>query len=83
MIRRRAADVPLELRRVAGAEARDLLGAAFLGYLESATRLATQLDVCSRLAAERRLLEVHVPASLGARETAEFLHERLPETLAW
>jgi hypothetical protein len=56
---------------------RRLLASSFLPYLQTPERLATHLDVCSRLAGSTRSVTVSVPAGVDARGVANELLEYL------
>jgi hypothetical protein len=63
------------------AEPRRLLGSSFIVYLDTPSRLMSQLDFCAAFAPRVPAFDVHVPAEYGAGALAEQIERRVAEGL--
>ena len=67
----------LEIREQRPADPRQLLGAAFLSYLQTDGRLVSHLDVCAAIAAGARVFTAHAPAGLPPNELAARVEDHM------
>jgi hypothetical protein len=67
----------LEIREQRPADPRQLLGAAFLSYLQTDDRLVRHLDVCAAMAAGARVFTAHAPAGLPPNELAARVEDHM------
>jgi hypothetical protein len=67
----------LEIREQRPPDPRQLLGAAFLSYLQTDGRLVRHLDVCAAMAAGTRVYTAHAPAGLPPNELAARMEDHM------